>query len=58
MFDKDVMQTDNIITYGLLVQESLREYSNIVKSKRWESTDIKKFSKYESLLVTDSTVVI
>ena len=27
--DKDVMHTNDIITYGLLAQESLREYSNI-----------------------------
>ena len=33
--DEDVMQTDDIIIYGLLTQESLREYSNIVNSKRW-----------------------
>ena len=47
--DKDNMQTflsketiDNaIISYGLIVQESLLEYSNIVNSKRWEPTDIK-----------------
>ena len=34
MCDNDVMQTDDIITYGLLTQESLREYSNIVNSKK------------------------
>ena len=34
-YDKDVMQTDDIITYGFLAQESLREYSNIVNSKLW-----------------------
>ena len=56
--DKDVMQTDDIITYGFLVQESLREYSNIVKSKRWEPTGIKKSSKDESLLLTASNVAI
>ena len=33
--DEDVMQTDDIITYGLLVQEYLQEYSSIVNSKRW-----------------------
>ena len=43
--DEDVMQTGDIITYGFLVQESLREYSSIVNSKRWEPTDIKKVSK-------------
>ena len=32
--DKDVMQTDDIITYGLLTQEYLQEYSNIVNSKQ------------------------
>ena len=56
--DEDVTQTDNTITYGLLVQESLREYSNIVNSKRWETTDIKKISKDESLLLTGSTAEI
>ena len=44
--DKDAIRTDNIITYGFLVQEYLQEYSNIVDSKRWETTDIKKISKY------------
>ena len=33
--DEDVMQTDYIINYGFLVQEYLREYSNIVNSNRW-----------------------
>ena len=56
--DKDVTQTDYIITYGLLVQEYLREYSSIVNSKRWEPTDIKKISKDEYLLLTASTVEI
>ena len=32
--DKYVMETDDIITYGLLTQEYLREYSNIVNSKQ------------------------
>ena len=32
--DKDIMQTDVIITYGILTQEYLREYSNIVNSKQ------------------------
>ena len=32
--DKDVMHTNDITTYGLLTQESLREYSNIVNSKK------------------------
>ena len=56
--DKDVTQTDDIITYGFLIQEYLREYSSIVYSKRWEPTDIKKISKDECLLLTDSTVAI
>ena len=56
--DEDLMQTDDIITYGFLSQESLREYSNIVNSKRWEPTDIKKISKDEYLLLTDSTKAI
>ena len=50
--DEDVMKTDNIITYGFLVQEYLREYSSIVNSKRWEPTDIKNIHKDESLLLT------
>ena len=49
--EKDVIQTDDIITYRFLVQEYLREYSNIVDSKRWEPTDIKNIYKYESLLL-------
>ena len=49
------MQTDDIITYGLLAQEYLRKYSIIVNSKRWEPTDIKNISKDKSLLLTDST---
>ena len=32
--DKDVMQTDDIITYGLLTQEYLQEYSTFVNSKQ------------------------
>ena len=32
--DKDVMHTNNITTYGLHTQESLREYINIVNSKQ------------------------
>ena len=32
--DKYVMHTNDITTYGLLAQESLREYSNIVNSKQ------------------------
>ena len=56
--DEDVMQTDNIITYGFLAQESLQEYSNILNSKQWEPTDIEKISKDESLLLTDSTMEI
>ena len=35
--DKDVIQTDDIITYGFLDQESLREYRNIVNSKQTDS---------------------
>ena len=53
--DEDIMQTDDIITYGFLAQESLREYSNILNSKRWEPNDIKKISKDKYLLMTDST---
>ena len=52
------MQTYYIITYGFLVQEYLREYSNVINSKRWETTDIKKSSKDESLLLTAFTVEI
>ena len=66
LFDEDIMQTfliketigNDIITYGLLVQESLREYSNIVNSKWWEPTDIKKISKDEYLLLTASNMAI
>ena len=32
--DKDVMHTNDFITYGLLDQEYLREYNNIVNSKQ------------------------
>ena len=32
--DEDVMKTDDILTYGFLAQESLREYSNTVNSKQ------------------------
>ena len=32
--DKDVMHTNDITTYGLLAQESLQEYNNIVNSKQ------------------------
>ena len=56
--DKDVMKTDDIITYGFLVQESLLEYSSIFNPNRWEPTDIKNISKDTYLLLTDSTVAI
>ena len=56
--DKEVTQTDDIITYGFLVQGILQEYSSIVNSKRWEPTDIKKIFKDKSLLLTASTVAI
>ena len=56
--DEDLTQTDDIISYGLLVQKYLREYINIVNSKWWEPTDIKNISKDESLLLTASTVAI
>ena len=56
--DKDFMQTDDIITYGFLVQESLREHSNIIVSQRWKTTDIMNISKYEYLILTASTVAI
>ena len=36
----------------------MREYSNIVKSKRWEHTDINKISKNEYLILTASNVEI
>ena len=55
---ENIMKTDDIITYGFLFQEYLREYSNVVNSKRWEPTEIKKSSKDEYLLLTDSTVTI
>ena len=56
--DEDGMHTDDIITFGFIVQEYLREYINIFNSKRWEPTDIKKISRDESLLLTASTVAI
>ena len=57
-FDEDVMHTHDIINYGFLAQEYMREYSSIVNSKRWEPTDIKSISKDEYLFLTDSTVEI
>ena len=56
--DRDVIQNDDINTYGFLVQEYLQEYRNIIDSKRWEPTGVKKIYKYESLLLMDSTVSI
>ena len=44
--DEDVMQTDDIINYGFLAQEALREYRDIFDSKWWEPTDSKNISKY------------
>ena len=43
--DEDVRKTGDIITYGFLVQEYLREHISIFKSKRWEPTNIKNISK-------------
>ena len=54
--DEDVMQTDNIINYGFLVQEYLREYSNIFESKRWEPTGNKNTTKDEILLMMNSNM--
>ena len=42
--DEDVMQPDEIISYGSLVQEAMREYHNIVDSKQWEPNDREKKS--------------
>ena len=56
--DKDIMQTDNIITCGFLVQEACQEYHNSVDSKKWEPTDNKKISKDETILLMDFTVAI
>ena len=56
--DEEVMQTDNIITYCFLVKEALREYSNIVDSNWWVSTDSKKNSKDETLFMMASNVAI
>ena len=56
--DEDGMHTDDIITNGSLVHEYLREYSNIVDSKWWESTDIKNIFKDGYLLLMASTVEI
>ena len=58
MCDEDVMQTDNIITYGLLVQKYFQEYSNIFDSKRWEPTYSKNTSKDKPLLKMDPKVAI
>ena len=56
--DKEVIQADDIINYGFLVQEYLQEYRKIVDSKWWEPTDSKNISKDEPLLMMYSTVAI
>ena len=56
--DEDVMQTDDIITYGFRVQESLQEYNNMFDSKRLEPNDSKKISKDKPLLMMAYTVAI
>ena len=58
MYDEVVIRPDEIITYGSLVKEDMREYHNIVDSKRWEPTDNKKISKSKPLLLKSSTVEI
>ena len=40
--DKNFMRPDGIITFGFLVQESMREYRNIFDSNKLEPTDGKK----------------
>ena len=45
--DEDVMQPDDIITYGYLVKEDIREYRNIFDSKLQEPTDNNNISKDE-----------
>ena len=52
------MLTNDIITYGSLVQKYLREYRKIVDSKRCDPTDGINISKFEPLLMMDSTVAI
>ena len=58
VYDEEVMQTDDIITYGFLVKDGFIEYRNSVESKQWEPTDKKKISKDEPLLLMDSTMAI
>ena len=58
MCDKDVIQTDDIITYGFFVKGTFREYSKTVNSKRWEPTDSKKNYRDETLLIMASNVEI
>ena len=55
---EDVMKLDDIIKYGPLVQEAMREYCIIMDSKRWEPADSKNISKDEPLLLMASTVAI
>ena len=56
--DKDVMQPDEIITYGELVKEAMREYHNLFDSNWWEPTNSKKQSKDETLLLKFYTVAL
>ena len=56
--EEDVMQTDNIITYGFFVQEALREYRNFFDSKQREPINGKNISKDEPIIMMDSTVAI
>ena len=56
--DEDVMQTDDISTYGFLVPENLQEYNNIVDSKWLEPNYSKNDSKDDYLILMASTAAI
>ena len=58
MCDMDFISQEKIITYEFLVQEAMREYRDLVGSKRWELTTSKEKSQEQPSLPKACTVVI
>ena len=56
--DMDVISQEYIITYKSLVQESTREYRNLLDSKRWELATSKENSQYQPSLPKSYTLSI
>ena len=58
VYDMDVLSQEDLITYESLVQESTREYRDLVDSKRWERATSKEKSQDQPSLPKTYTVAI